>query len=129
MKFALDANAVIALLKFDAGFQSWMCQHAAEDFCLSSIVVHELYFGAFKSQRREANLTDLNTLPFQVLAFDRDDARRAGEVRSYLEGKGTPIGPWNTLIAGHSIARDLTLVTRNIREFQRVPGLRVVDWQ
>jgi tRNA(fMet)-specific endonuclease VapC len=129
VRFALDANAVIALLKFDAGFQTWMCRHEAGDFCLSSIVAHELYFGAFKSQRRVANLADLNTLPFPVLAFDRDDARRAGEVRAHLEGEGTPIGPWDTLIAGQVIARDLTLVTRNTREFQRVPGLRLANWE
>jgi tRNA(fMet)-specific endonuclease VapC len=64
-----------------------------------------------------------------ILDFTTEDARAAAEVRTSLEGRGTPIGSFDTLIAGQALARDLTLVTRNRREFERVDGLRVEDWE
>jgi tRNA(fMet)-specific endonuclease VapC len=64
-----------------------------------------------------------------VLEFDGEDARRAGEVRAFLAAKGTPIGPYDVLIAGQALARDMILVTRNTDEFRRVKGLRVEDWE
>jgi tRNA(fMet)-specific endonuclease VapC len=67
-------------------------------------------------------------LDFKVLGFDANDARHAGQVRASLAAAGTPIGPYDVLIAGQALARNLTLVTSNVREFRRVPGLRVKDW-
>ena len=64
-----------------------------------------------------------------MLEFDEDDARCAGEIRDLLRRAGTPIGPYDTLIAGQALARDLTLVTHNTREFSRVSGLRLEDWE
>ena len=66
---------------------------------------------------------------FVVLDFDKEDARQSGQIRALLAGKGTPIGPYDVLIAGQAIARNLTLVTHNTDEFRRVPGLRIEDWQ
>lgn len=70
-----------------------------------------------------------DSLKFPVLDFDRDDARQAGVIRAELSTRGMPIGPYDVLIAGQAVARDLTLVTRNTREFSRVPGLRLADWE
>jgi tRNA(fMet)-specific endonuclease VapC len=70
----------------------------------------------------------VDALQFPVLEFDQEDARQAGEVRVNLASKGTPIGPYDVLIAGQAKARKLTLVTHNTTEFQRVPGLKVEDW-
>ena len=95
------------------------------DFAMSSVVWHELMFGAFKSQRVEANLARLEAIAFSVLDFDRDDARFAGEIRAQLAALGTPIGAYDVLIAGQARARDLVLITNNRREFERVAGLRV----
>ena len=64
-----------------------------------------------------------------VLKFDKEDARQAGAIRAVLASKGTPIGPYDTLIAGQAVARNLILVTHNAQEFGRVPGLRFEDWQ
>jgi tRNA(fMet)-specific endonuclease VapC len=64
-----------------------------------------------------------------VLEFDEEDARHAGEIRAQLASKGTPIGPFDVLIAGQARARELTLVTHNTSEFRRVPGLKVEDWK
>ena len=70
----------------------------------------------------------VDALQFPVLEFDQEDARQAGEIRAHLASKGTPIGPYDVLIAGQAKARNLTLVTHNTTEFQRVEGLRVEDW-
>lgn len=94
----------------------------------SSISVFELYFGAFKSARRDENMLKLESLDLEIVLFDADDARHAGVIRAALRERGTPIGPYDLLIAGQARARDLTLVTNNLREFQRVAGLRVEDW-
>lgn len=100
-----------------------------DHFALSTIVLQELYFGAFKSGRVKTNVRRAEQLPFPVIEFMADDAIVAGEIRDDLRRKGTPIGPYDVLIAAQALARDLTLVTRNTREFGRVDGLRVEDWE
>jgi len=130
MRYLLDANAVIGLLK-DAG--SKLARRARRerpaDIAISAIVAHELFYGAFKSRRAAQNSALIDSLQFAVIELDKEDARRAGEVRALLAAKGTPIGPYDGLIAGQAIARNLILVTHNTVEFGRVPGLRVEDWQ
>lgn len=91
--------------------------------------MHELYFGAFRSQSIEQNLALVDRLRFEVLPLDQDDARRAGEIRAALAAQGTPIGGYDVLIAGQASARGLTLVSRNVREFARVESLRVENWE
>ncbi|MBL8470684.1 MAG: type II toxin-antitoxin system VapC family toxin [Rhodocyclaceae bacterium] len=130
MRFLLDTNAVIALLNDPSGLVSRRArEHSPADIGLSAIVSHELYFGAFKSQRRDRNLAIVDALRFEVLPFDLEDARQAGEIRAALNASGTPIGAYDVLIAGQALARSLVLVTRNQREFERVPGLRLEDWE
>ncbi len=129
MKFLLDANAVIALLKSHDVFLSRLRRHKPADFGIPSIVAHELFYGAFRSQRVDANLSRLDLLPFDILEFSREDARSAGEIRAKLAAVGTPIGPYDVLIAGQTLARNLILVSRNKKEFERIPELRVEDWE
>jgi tRNA(fMet)-specific endonuclease VapC len=130
MRYLLDANAIIALLNDTTSpIARRVRRHAPRDFGLSAVVIHELYYGAFKSQRVEQNVARVDALQFSVLEFDEDDARQAGQIRAQLASKGTPIGPYDVLIAGQARARELTLVTHNTSEFQRVPGLKVEDWK
>ena len=129
MRFLLDANVVIALGKEDPRIFSKVLQHGFGQCALSAIVLHELYYGAFKGSLTERSLENVEALPFDVLDFNRDDARAAGEIRATLHRAGEPIGPYDTLIAGQALARDLTMVTRNVREFPRLAGLRVEDWE
>lgn len=130
MRYLLDTNAVAALFNEpDGRMAQRLRRQLPSDIALPAVVVHELYFGAFKSQRREANLALVDGLQLEVIALDREDARCAGEIRAALSAQGRPIGPYDVLIAGQARARNLTLVTRNLREFQRVPGLRVEDWE
>jgi tRNA(fMet)-specific endonuclease VapC len=129
MQFLLDTHAMIGLLKGTPGrLLEVLRGHAPADVGISSLVVHELYYGAYKSVRREQNLLLLESLRFEVLPFDREDAIAAGEVRAALALAGTPIGPYDVLIAGQALCRQLTLVTSNLGEFRRVAGLSVEDW-
>ncbi len=128
-KYVLDTNAVIALMKGDQRFIAKIKLHAPTDICITSITLHELYYGACKSQRRAENLARIEGLKLEVLHFDAQDALSAGKVRARLAAAGTPIGPLDLLIAGAALARGLTLVTRNTGEFERVADLRLADWQ
>lgn len=128
MKFLLDSNAVIALLRGDAGFLSRLRTHAPADFGMPAIVAHELFYGAYKGLRRAENLARVEALQFEVVVFDHEDARQAGEIRALLTASGKPIGPYDVLIAGQALARGPTLITHNTREFARVPGLKIEDW-
>ncbi len=130
MRFLFDANTVIALLNDPSGPVARRArQYRPSDIVLSAIVSHELYFGAFKSRRRDHNLSIVAGLQFEVLSLDQEDARHAGEIRAMLGASGTPIGPYDVLIAGQARSRDLVLVTRNLREFSRVQDLKVENWE
>ncbi|OYW68755.1 MAG: VapC toxin family PIN domain ribonuclease [Bosea sp. 12-68-7] len=129
MRYLLDSNVVIGVMKMRPDLLAALQAHRAADCAISSLVLHELFFGAYKSQRREANLADVDLLSFAVLDFDRSDARCAAEIRAALRACGTPIGPYDVLIAGQALARGLILITNNVAEFSRVEGLRVEDWQ
>ena len=128
MKFLLDTNAVIALLKGHPGVQARIRQHRPGDFAMSAIVAHELYFGAYRGTRSVENLARVDALRFEVLDFDREDARNAGQLRAVLAAAGAPIGPYDVLIAGQALARGWTVVTANTHEFARIDGLNVIDW-
>ena len=129
MRYLLDTNAVIALLNDSEGQISQPVRTLLPaDFGLSSIVMHELYFGACKSQRRDRNLDLVDKLRFEVVPFDKEESRHAGDVRCALAAQGVPIGGYDVLIAGQARARGLTLLTRNVREFRRVTDLRIENW-
>jgi tRNA(fMet)-specific endonuclease VapC len=127
----LDTNAVIALTaqRSDALLRRVEASEPGS-LVVSAVVAHELYYGAYRSQNVAFNLETLRLLFFDlaILDLDREDARVAGEIRADLARSGSPIGPYDVLIAGQAKARNLTLVTSNMGEFARVAGLRVEDW-
>lgn len=128
-RYLLDTNAVIAVLNDSQSAPARrLLEHQPREVALSSVVMHELYYGAYKSRRRQRNLKLVDALLLHVLSFDREDARRAGEIRAQLASAGTPIGPYDVLIAGQAAARALVLVTRNTKEFERIEGLQLEDW-
>ena len=127
----LDTNAVITLISGRSDILvRRVLQSAQGTIAVSSIVMHELFFGAHRSAKVQHNLETLRLLAadFPVLDFDRQDALVAGEIRAALAAKGSPIGPYDVLIAGQAKARKLTVITNNVGEFARVEGLRVEDW-
>ena len=129
MPWLLDTNAVIAVINEPRGVvASRLRSKAPDEVFVSSIVMHELYYGAFKSTKQAANLVVVESLAFTVLTLDSEDARAGGAIRAQLKIAGTPIGPYDVLIAGQALCRGLTLVTHNLSEFARVPELAVEDW-
>jgi tRNA(fMet)-specific endonuclease VapC len=98
-------------------------------FC--SVVKAELFFGAMKSTRIPENLALLDELfaNFESFSFDDDAARKYGDIRSDLARKGTPIGPNDLMIAAIASVHQAILVTHNTKEFTRVTGLTVEDWE
>jgi tRNA(fMet)-specific endonuclease VapC len=129
MKFLLDTNAVIAIFRGDEKMLARLRQHKPTDFGLPAIVLHELFYGATKSQRKLENVRRIEGLQFEVIELDAADARVAGEIRAQLAASGTPIGPYDILIAGQAVTRELTLITHNVGEFSRVSGLSLEDWE
>lgn len=131
--YLLDSNACIRLLNESAS--SNMARKLAEltpdDIRLCSVVKSELYYGAYKSTRRDRNLANLNRFfsQFISLPFDDNAAAIAGQVRAQLDVAGTPIGSNDLLIAAIALSNDLTLVTHNTREFGRINGLKYEDWE
>ena len=129
MKYLLDTNTLIAILNDPRSLPSKrLRRHAPSDIAISSIVAHELYYGAFKSARHVENVARVDALQLQILSFDREDARHAGDVRAVLARSGTPIGPYDVLIAGQARSRNLVIATNNAKEFSRVDGLQIEDW-
>jgi len=100
------------------------------DVGVSAVTVSELQYGVAKSTAVERNRAALDKflLPLEILPYDEAAARYYGKMRQHLESCGTPIGPMDLMIAAHALALGLTVVTNNVREFSRVPGLRVEDW-
>ena len=134
MSYLLDTNAVIALLKdeptiFRKRLRRAVSRGAA--IAVSSIVLYELWYGVARSARRRENAERLRVFlsgGIEVSAFDEEDAKAAGDLRATLEGAGTPIGPYDLLIAAQALRTGATLVTANVAEFTRVPGLQWQDW-
>jgi tRNA(fMet)-specific endonuclease VapC len=130
----LDTNAVIAAITGRSPrvrSQLIATLAAGTGVAIPVIVLYELRYGIKKSEQVRMNasvLAALLTLDLRVWAFDADDAEEAGDIRVTLERLGTPIGPYDILIAAQARRRDATLVTANDREFGRVAGLRTVNW-
>ncbi len=129
MKFLLDTNAVIQIIAGHRRLISRLAEHAPNDFAIPSVVMFELYFGAYKSRKVFDNLARIDALQFKVLDLSDTDAKAAGSIRAELTATGSPIGAYDLLIAGQSVARSLTLITNNAREFCRITNLRFEDWQ
>lgn len=130
MKYLLDTNIVIALSKGRPEARARLAQLPAQALLLSPVVLCELEFGIAKSQRPEANRAALALLVahLPVPDFNAEAALHYGRIRAALEAAGLPIGPNDLLIAAHALALGAVLVTDNVREFARVPGLVVENW-
>ena len=130
----LDTNTVIGWIadrnpNFRAHGRAALAR--GDTFDVSVIVLHELQFGIAKSHRKPQSALALQQFlagGVSVVPFQDSDALAAAEIRAALAAKGTPIGPYDVLIAGHARAQNATFVTSNTREFARVPELALLDW-
>ncbi|MCI8899195.1 MAG: type II toxin-antitoxin system VapC family toxin [Lachnospiraceae bacterium] len=131
MKYMLDTNICIYAIKHkpDIVIKKFL-SHDPEEICISAITYAELMHGVEKSMAVEKNRVAMSLFlsPITILQFDERAAEEYGRIKAELEKKGTPIGPMDTLIAGHARSSGLILVTNNTREFSRVVGLAVEDW-
>ncbi len=132
MTYLLDTNACIGILNGTVpALVTRLAQQDVRQVRLCAVVKAELLHGARKSARVGENLTLLARFftPFASLPFDDRAADHYGQIRADLERAGTPIGAHDLLIAAIARAHDVTLITHNLREFTRVVGLRVEDWE
>jgi tRNA(fMet)-specific endonuclease VapC len=131
MRYLLDTNTCIAAMRKDALVISRMAGLSPSDCAISTITSYELYTGIAKCADPGKELAKVNLLLATVheLVFDAPAAREAGRLRALLESQGCMIGPYDILLAGQALAAQLTLVTANTGEFNRVPALSLENWQ
>lgn len=129
-KYMLDTNIAIYVIKARPITALNTFNRFARQLCMSSITYAELMHGVEKSAKPEHNLRQVEDLVSRlvVLEYDKKAAAHYGEIRAELERKGTPIGINDFHIAGHARSEGLTLVTNNLKEFDRVQGLRLENW-
>jgi tRNA(fMet)-specific endonuclease VapC len=130
----LDTNIVIRIVNGRSSTLRLRLEEqlrAGTPIALPVIALFEMRYGFGKSDRRDISerlLERFLGLGVDVLPFETQDAAHAGDIRANLEVRGTPIGPYDILIAAQARCRNAALVTLNQREFDRVPGLIVVNW-
>jgi tRNA(fMet)-specific endonuclease VapC len=126
----LDTSVCVRALRDRSGHLSERFKARAAELCISTMALTELLFGAAVSARPDHHADQVQELArrMTVLAFDESAATHAADIRGHLQRAGTPIGGYDTLIAGHARSQGLLLLTGNLSEFRRVPGLRCEDW-
>ncbi len=130
IKYMLDTNILIYTIKNRPKKVRDAFKKHADYLAMSTVTLGELIYGAEKSTQSVRNLADIEALAarMDVVPFDSQAAIHFGQVRAELAKSGKLIGPFDLMIAGHARSRGLILVTNNLREFKRVPGLRVENW-
>ncbi len=130
LKYMLDTNIVIYILKRRPVELLDVFNRHTGQMCVSSITVAELLHGVEKSSMPDHNLLQVEDFisRLEVLPYGIKAAAHYGEIRANLERKGTPIGVNDLHIAGHARSEGLTLVSNNVREFERVEALRLANW-
>lgn len=130
LKFMLDTNIVIYTVKnrpsqVRAAFEAHYGQMA-----ISSVTLMELLYGAERSSNAAGNLKVVEGFAarVEVLPYEENAAAHTAQIRAELAAAGKPIGPYDQMIAGHARSQGLIVVTNNVAEFSRVPGLRVDNW-
>ncbi|MEZ7137813.1 MULTISPECIES: type II toxin-antitoxin system VapC family toxin [Komagataeibacter] len=130
LRYLLDTNLCIRVLRDRPQGLRPRFNSCAEELCISDVVLYELLYGAERSSdpvrtRREV---EHFAVRLAVLPFDSEAAAHTADIRADLERNGRIIGPYDLMIAGHARSKGLIVVTGNLREFQRVEGLRTENW-
>ena len=128
--FVLDTNTLIYYFKNMGNVSENLIKTSPAELAIPSIVMFELGVGIAKSNAPNKRISQLNELTslVKILDFTQKEAFESAKIRAKLESKGTPIGPFDCLIAGTVLSHNATLVTHNIKEFDRVDGLKIIDW-
>jgi tRNA(fMet)-specific endonuclease VapC len=130
LQYMLDTNVCIYVIKNYPAELRERFNRLAEQLCISSVTLAELHYGAEKSARRLENLQAIEHFAarLEVLAFGAKAAAHYGQIRAELERGGTPCGPHDMQIGAHARSEGLIVVTNNMREFARMPGVRTENW-
>jgi len=131
MTYLLDTSSCITFLRGgSSALPNKIRQQTRGSVAISTITVAELEYGVAGSDRTEEERAQTHNFlgPFRIVPFDREAAIQYGSVKSALRQKGIGIGPLDTLLAAHALSLSAVMVTENVREFRRVPGLIVEDW-
>ena len=130
MRYMLDTDICIyAINERPPKVLQALREHHSAGLGVSSITAFELFFGVARTgSARNTEVLRRFLAGIEVAEFDASAAEVAGQVRSWLASQGTPIGPYDSLIAAHAQALGVTLVSNNLREFERVPGLMLANW-
>ncbi len=128
--YILDTNTLIYFFKGMGNAAKNLLSISPKNILIPAIVLYELEVGIAKSTQPDKRRKQLETLisRVNVVPFDVKEAKITAQIRANLEKLGTPIGAYDTLIAGTALSNNAILVTHNIKEFQRVEGLKIVDW-
>jgi tRNA(fMet)-specific endonuclease VapC len=129
LAFMLDTDTVSYALRGQGRVASSILEHRPSELCVSALTLAELRFGAARRKSaRLHSLIDAFAGNIGVMPFDEVCAGRFGVIASELADRGSPIGELDALIAAHAVSLELTLVTNNVRQFKRIPGLNVENW-
>jgi tRNA(fMet)-specific endonuclease VapC len=128
--YVLDTNVLIYFFKGLGKVSENLLAQSPKDIGVPAIVYYELEVGIKKSKSPQKRIKQLNDFfsTINVLPFGKAEAQASAQIRAQLEKKGTPIGPYDILIAGTAMANQATLVTHNVDEFNRIKSLNVIDW-
>jgi tRNA(fMet)-specific endonuclease VapC len=128
--YLLDTDTIIYSLKGDRAIAKNLNQHIEDPMRISVITMMELYFGAYKSRRFEANIAKVRTIEqsFEILAADKEIADVFGAIKASLQKSGNPLDDFDLIISATALAHNLVLVTNNIGHFGRIKGLNLANW-
>jgi tRNA(fMet)-specific endonuclease VapC len=128
--YLLDTDTIIYSLKGNSAIAKNLERHVEDAMRISVITMMELYFGAYKSQRFEANIAKVRTIEksFEILAADREIADVFGAIKASLQITGNPLDDFDLIISATALAHNLVLVTNNIGHFGRIQGLKLANW-
>ena len=128
--YILDTNTLIYFFKGIGDVAGVLLSKSPQDISIPSIALYELEVGIAKSTKPKKRRKQLELLisRISISSFGAKEAKKAAMIRANLESKGTPIGPYDILIAGTALSTNATLITHNVKEFERVNGLKIEDW-
>ena len=132
MIYLLDTNTCIGYInRRNPSIYQHFLAVSPDDVCICDVVKFELYYGAYKGSRTTENLQILDKFfaDLTSLSFEAKAAQICGQIRAKLQAKGTPIGAYDLQIAAIALANNLTLITHNTREFERIENLALEDWE
>ena len=128
--YLLDTGTVIYSFKGHEAVQKNLADHIDDSMALSVITLIELYYGAYKSEKKTSNLSKIKVLEkyFEIIPAGSENAEIFGMLKSDLEKKDTPLDDFDLIIAACAMTHNLTLVTNNCMHFEHIDGLKLVDW-